>query len=62
MYNSRKHSAISYCIRVWDGVSQCTSRCNDFNRIHKRIVKDLFSKFFFFKLVVVSSKKREYKK
>ena len=46
MYNSCIYSVISYCIGVWGGVSQCTSRCNVLNRIHKRILKNLFSKFF----------------
>ena len=37
---------LSYCIGVWGGVSQCTSRCDDISRIHRKIVKNLFSKFF----------------
>ena len=48
MYNSCFFSVIYYCTGVWGGVSQCTSRCNNLNGIHKRIVKNLFSKFFFF--------------
>ena len=46
MYNSCIHSVISYCIGVWGGVSQCTSRCDDINRVHKKIVKTFFSKLF----------------
>ena len=40
------YSVISYCIGVWGGVSQCTSRCDDIKIIHKKIVKDFFSNFF----------------
>ena len=47
MYNSCTYSVISYCRGVWGGVSQCTDRCNVLNKIHKRIIKSLFSKFFF---------------
>ena len=32
---------------MWGGVSQCTFRYNVLNRIHKRIVKNYFSIFFF---------------
>ena len=46
MYNSCIYSVLSYCIGVWGGVSQCTSRCDGISRIHKKIVKNLFSKFF----------------
>ena len=38
---------IPYCIGVWGGVSQCTSRCKALNKIHIIIVKNMFSKFFF---------------
>ena len=44
-YNLCIYSVLSYCKGVWGGVSQCTSRC-DISRIHRKIVKNLFSKFF----------------
>ena len=53
MYKSCKYPVISYCIGVWGGVYQWTSRCNVLNIIHKRLVKNLFS-IFFFKIVVVA--------
>ena len=43
MYNSCIYSVISYCIGVWGGVTQITSRCNILNIIHWKIVKNLFS-------------------
>ena len=46
LYYSCIFSVISYCIGIWGGVSQCTSRCNDINRIHGRIVKNLFCNFY----------------
>ena len=58
MYNSSTYSVISYCIGVWGGVSQSTSRCNVHNRIQKRKIKKN-AKVFFFKIVVVASRKRE---
>ena len=45
-FNSCIFSLISCCIGVWGGLSHCTSRCNVLNIIHRRIVKNLFSKFF----------------
>ena len=39
MYNSCIYSVLSYCIGVWGGVSQCTSRCDDLNRIHELYTK-----------------------
>ena len=44
MYSSCIFSVIFYCIGVWGGVSLWTSRCNGLKIIHKRIVKNLFSK------------------
>ena len=49
MYNSCIYFVIIYCIGVLGGLSQRTSRCNVVNRIHKRIVKNVFPKFFFSK-------------
>ena len=46
MYSSCINSVISYCIGVWGGVSQRTSRCGIPNMVHKEILKILFSNFF----------------
>ena len=46
MYNSSIYSVLSYCVGVWGGVSQCTSRSDDISRIHRKLVRNLFSKFF----------------
>ena len=46
MYKSCNHSVLSYCIRVWCGVTQYTSRYDDLNKFHRKIVKNLFSTFF----------------
>ena len=51
IYISCTHFVISYCIGVWGDVSQCTSWCNDSNRIHRRIVENLFSMFYFFQSI-----------
>ena len=47
MYNSCIYPVLSYCIGVWCGASQCTSRCNDLRRIHRKIVKNLHFFIFF---------------
>ena len=39
-------SVLSYCVSVWGGVTLCTSRCNRLNNLHKRIIKNLFDKYF----------------
>ena len=46
LYYSCIFSVITYCIGIWGGVSQCTSRCDDIDRIHRRIVKNLFCSFY----------------
>ena len=42
MYNSCMYSVISYCVEVRGRVSHCKSRCNVFNIIRMRKVKNLF--------------------
>ena len=46
VYYACIYSVISYCIAVWGGVTQCTSRCNRLDNLHKRIIKNLFHKYF----------------
>ena len=46
MFSSCISSVLSYCIGVWGGVFHCTSCCDDISRIHRKIVKYLFSNFF----------------
>ena len=45
-YYSCVYSAFNYCISVWGGVSICTGRCDRIIRLHRRIVLNLFSKYF----------------
>ena len=45
-YYSCVYSSLSYCIAVWGGVSLCTSRCARILRLQRRIVKNLFSRYF----------------
>ena len=46
LYYSCIFSVIPYCIGTWGGVSQCTSRSDDIDRIHGRIVRTLFCSFY----------------
>lgn len=46
VYYSMVYSSISYCIVVWGGIFCCTGRGDELQRLHSRIVKNLFSKFF----------------
>ena len=60
------YTLLSYCIGVWGGGSQCTSRCDGLMRIHKKLVKKLFSKFFqnniwFFRQAIVLKRGHIYK-
>ena len=43
-YYSCIYSTLSYCLTVWGGVSQCTSRCSKICKLQKKIVKNLFSR------------------
>ena len=45
MYYACVYSIISYDIVVWGGVSLCSQRCSGLNRLHQRIVKNMFSRF-----------------
>ena len=45
-YYSCVYSAFNYCISVWGGVSICTGRCDRIIRLQRRIVVNLFSKYF----------------
>ena len=45
-YWSCVYSVISYCLATWGGVSVCSQRCRRIERLHRRVVKNLFSKYF----------------
>ena len=45
-YYSCVYSLISYCISAWGGTLACYSRSDSLKSLHKRIVKNLFGKFF----------------
>ena len=40
------YPAFNYCIGVWGGVLMCTERANDLLSLQRRIVKNLFTKFY----------------
>jgi hypothetical protein len=40
------YSTISYCIVVWGGVLACSQRGSNLERIQKRLINNLFGKFF----------------
>ena len=45
-YYSCVYSTFTYCLSVWGGVSQCTSRCERIIKLQKRVVSNLFTKYF----------------
>ena len=45
-YYALVYSIVSYCIVVWGGVLECTHRGDGLERLYKRTVKNLFSKFY----------------
>ena len=58
-YYSFVYSALSYCITVWGGVLVSSTRGNRLRRLQKRIVKNLFAKFFYVSLDIDLFKKLE---
>ena len=46
MYYSCVYSVLTYALGVWGGVGMCTGRCSRLNSLHKRVVKNLFKKFY----------------
>ena len=46
LYYSCVYSIFSYCIATWGGVMMCTHRCDALLRLQRRILKNLFTKFF----------------
>ena len=45
-YYALVYSIVSYCIVVWGGVLECTHRGDGLERLYKKTVKNLFSKFY----------------
>ena len=43
MYYACVYSTMTYCMAVWGGAAICTHRCDRTIRLHKRIVKNLFT-------------------
>ena len=46
MYFSRVYPLFSYCIAAWGGVHVCTKRGEPFKKFHRKIVRNLFERFF----------------
>ena len=46
IYYSSVYSVLSYCIATWGGTMLCTRRADNLLRLQKRIVTNLFSKFY----------------
>ena len=46
LYYSGFYAIATYCISCYGGVMMCSRRCDSLLRIQKRVVKNLFSKFF----------------